>query len=283
MSEADPTRLPRRSFLRRTAKAIGATMAVGLAYCGYEAARFGVERRTIAVAGLPEGWRAKIALLTDIHHGVFTGLEYIAEAVRAANAFDPDVVVLGGDYSLRGGKYVAPCFAELSALCAKLGVLCIPGNHEYYDRIANYREATAGSDFTELTNRHTILRRGGDPLAWAGVDDYLIGSPDPRRALQGVASETPAILLAHNPDQALTCDDPRVRLQLSGHTHGGQIALPWYGPPILPAGFVSGYVQGLYDVGPTSKIYVSRGLGTITPPLRFNCPPELTLIELTSG
>jgi predicted MPP superfamily phosphohydrolase len=94
-----------------------------------------------------------------------------------------------------------------------------------------------------------------------------------------VKSDLPTILLSHNADAILNLDDHRVKLILSGHTHGGQVSVPFYGPPFLPANYQAPYVAGLYST-PTAQIYVSRGIGTIVPPLRFNAPPELTILEL---
>jgi predicted MPP superfamily phosphohydrolase len=124
------------------------------------------------------------------------------------------------------------------------------------------------------------LTRDQQSLYFAGLDDYMWGRPNQTRAYDGLPRDACVLMLAHNPDIIQTISDPRIRLTCCGHTHGGQINLPLYGPPIKPFGYKSDYIAGMYDTPTAAKVYVSRGLGTILPPLRFNSPPEVTLITL---
>ena len=277
---APPAKTTRRGWLKRTLLYGAAAAAAGVGYSALEAGWLTIKQQRVALPGLPAEWRGvRIAQLTDVHHGPFTGLEYIANAVTLANAQKPDLILLTGDYSHRHSKYILPCIRELGELRAPLGVYTIPGNHEYYKGIHLYHEALRFTDIRDLTNESVILRHRGAELALAGIDDHIMGWPNIAQALANVKSELPTLLLSHNADAILNLDDPRVKLILSGHTHGGQVSIPFYGAPFLPGDYQAPYVAGLYQT-PTAQIYVSRGIGTISPPLRFNAPPELTILEL---
>ncbi len=275
-----PAKTTRRGLLKRAFWYGTAAAAAGVGYSAIEAGWLTLKQVRVAIPGLPPEWRgARIAQLTDIHHGPFTGLDYIANAVKLTNEQQPDVVLLTGDFSHRHPKYVLPCFRKLAELQAPLGVFTIPGNHEYYEGIAHYYDGVDYAEFRDLTNRSTILRRNGAPLGLAGIDDYLVGQPNLDRAMSPLPVELPTLLLCHNADGILEQNDSRVKLILSGHTHGGQVNFPFYGPPYL-GGYRAPYIAGLYQTPRAAQIYVSRGIGTITPPLRFNAPPELTILEL---
>lgn len=275
-----PEKTTRRSWLKRTFFYGTAAIATGVGYSALEAGWLKIKQQRVAIPDLPSEWRGlRIAQLTDLHHGPYTGLDYISNAIRLANEQKPDLILLTGDYSHRHAKYVLPCIRELGELRAPLGVYTIPGNHEYYKGINTYYEALKLTDIRDLTNQSVTLRRNGSELALAGIDDYMCGQPNLVQAMASVKPGIPALLLCHNADAILEQTDPRVQLILSGHTHGGQINIPFYGPPVLPGGYRAPYIAGLYQTA-TSQIYVSRGIGSIVPPLRFNAPPELTILEL---
>ncbi len=274
-----PSKTTRRGWLKRTLLYGSAAIAAGVSYSALEAGWLTIKQQRVAIPGLPAEWRGlRIAQLTDLHHGPYTGLDYISNSIRLANEQKPDLILLTGDYSHRHAKYVLPCIRELGKLQAPLGVYTIPGNHEYYKGINTYHEALKLTDIRDLTNQSVTLRRNGSELALAGVDDHMMGQPNIAQAMSRVKPYQTTVLLSHNADAILNLDDPRVKLILSGHTHGGQISVPFYGPPFLPANYQAPYVAGLYST-PTAQIYVSRGIGTIVPPLRFNAPPELTILE----
>ncbi len=281
--------ISRRKFLRRSLQAgFGVAGAAGLAagYGFYEAAHIRVSRHTVAVPNLPPAFAGKtVAVLADLHHGPFVGINFIREAVRLANSLSPDLIALVGDYAHKGvdaHTQLPPCLEALSALSAPLGVFAVPGNHDMPRGGAVYRELVAATPLTDLTNRNRPVALGGDRLWLAGVDDLWWGKPDVDRALDGVPPGAAVVLLSHNPDFAEDRPDGRVGLVLSGHTHGGQVYLRGLGSTWLPSKYGDKYRHGLV-CGPASAVFVSRGLGEAGVPLRINVPPEVCLLTLAPG
>jgi predicted MPP superfamily phosphohydrolase len=273
----------RRAFLKAaTAVALPAPAAVG-AYGLFEAGWIKVERHTLPLPRLPRGFDGTtVAFLTDIHHGPYVSLDYVTSIVRTALALQPDLVVLGGDYSSKEGKYTRPCFDVLGGLRAPLGVYGVLGNHDYWHGLAETRAGFRSAGITELTNAGVWLERRGERFRVAGVDDLWCGQPDVCAALGYATRSDACLLVSHNPDFAETLRDARVGLVLSGHTHGGQVVVPGYGAPLVPSRYGQKYLKGFVEA-PATKVYVSRGLGTVTPPMRYNSRPELTLITLRSA
>ncbi len=278
--------ISRRTFIRRTAAGIAAGTGLGVGYGFWEAAHVRVARHTICVPDLPAAFAGKtVAVLADLHHGPFVGLDFIREAVRLTNELAPDLVALVGDYAHKGDQahlQLPPCLEALSALSAPLGVFAVPGNHDMQRGGAVYRERIAATPLTDLTNGFRRVSQGGEHLFVAGVDDLWWGKPNLDRALDGVPKGAAVILLSHNPDFAEDRPDGRVGLVLSGHTHGGQVYLRGVGSGWLPSKYGSKYRHGLVR-GPASAVFVSRGLGEAGVPLRANAPPEVCLLTLTPG
>jgi len=274
----------RRSFLKAAlVTAIPAAPVVAASYGLYEAGLVKVERPKIAVPRLPVAFDGlRVAFLTDIHHGPYVRQEYIAALVRTTQALTPDLVVFGGDFSSEDAKYIRPCFEALKGVNAPLGVYGVRGNHEYQqgldESVGGFR--TAGIE--ELTNRGVWLQRGGSRLRLGGVDDLWFGKPDISAALGDASDSDACLVLSHNPDFAETLTDRRVGLILSGHTLGGQVCIPGIGAPIIPSRYGQKYLKGLVEA-PTTQVYISRGLGTESRPMRFNSRPELTLVTLLSA
>ncbi len=273
----------RRSFLKSIlAAGIPVSPVMIASYGLYEAGSVRIERPTILLPNLPDEFRnLRIAFLTDIDHGPFVGLDYIASIVRTTLALGPDLILLGGDYISRDSKFVSPCFDVLSGLKAPLGVFGVLGNHEYSYGLEETKAAFANAKIGELTNRGVWLERGSSRLRLGGVDDLWFGSPNASPILEGVSTQDACLVVSHNPDFAERVRDSRVGLVLSGHTHGGQVYVPGYGAPIVPSRYGQRYLHG-HVKAPNTQVYISRGLGTVNPPMRYNCPPELTLLTLTS-
>jgi len=271
----------RRSFLRNALGLGAAAVAVPTVAVSYgfaEATRLHIDRQTLAVPRLPAAFRGKtVAFVTDIHVGRPQGRRGVGRPHD--DGARPDVIVLGGDYSHRDGKFIAPCFELLAALTAPLGVYGVLGNHDYAHGLAETRAGMRRAGVTELTNRGVPLEVGGERLHLAGVDDLWHGRPDAEAALRGVAAPDACVLVSHNPDFAETLRDRRVGLVLSGHTHGGQVVVPGYGAPLVPSRYGRKYAHGLVEA-PATKVYVSAGTGLSVLPVRVGCRPEITRITL---
>jgi len=272
----------RRELLKRAACAVTGSAIAGAAYPVLEAKWCGVSRRAIALPHLPRAFEGKtLALLTDVHHGPFTPREYVRHVVDLTNALRPDFVALAGDYVSNGGRYIAPVFEELGRLRAAIGRYAVIGNHDAWDGLSETYDAMHEAGFVDLTNAGTWIEHRGCRLRLAGVGDLWTQDQDLGAALGDAEEGDATIVLSHNPDFVEAIDDRRVGLVLSGHTHGGQVFVPGYGSPILPSKFGQKYAQGLVQ-GPTARVYVSRGIGTVGPPVRLFCRPEVVLITLTA-
>lgn len=266
---------------------VPALAAVALAVGAYawqvETRWLRITRLTLRVPGLPpafEGYR--IAHLSDLHLGVrlnHSRLPLIAAAVQRER---PDLIALTGDFATGGRDGLAEGEALLAALRAPDGTWAVLGNHDHY--VGSHRVAAMlrAAGIGLLHNAAHTLRRGNDALALAGIDDLVEGAPDLDAALDGAAPSQPTILLSHAPDVASrAAADPRVVLQLSGHSHGGQVCLPGGRPIILPRGSRA-YPVGLYTIGDL-QLFVTTGTGTGWVVLRLNCRPEFAVITLAAA
>jgi predicted MPP superfamily phosphohydrolase len=282
--------MDRRKLLKRTALAALGSLVAGGVYPFLEAKWCRVVRQTIALPNLPPPFRGiKVALLADVHHGPFVPLAYIRHVVAMSNALKPDVVALAGDYVHRHHSYIAPGIEELGKLEAVLGRFAVRGNHDnrsYRDDdvgLHNYRPlsraALAEANLPDLNNTGVWLERGGARLRICGVGDLWTDYQNLDAALGDAGADDAVLLLSHNPDFVETIRDPRVGLVLSGHTHGGQVVVPGRGAPVVPSRYGQKYLSGLVQ-GPCCRVFVTRGVGTVTPPVRFLCRPEVVLITL---
>jgi uncharacterized protein len=273
--------LTRREFL----KGAGAAVLVGAvgvpAYGGVvEAWDYEVTETAVSIKDLPERFEGfRIAQVSDVHHGRLVSIEEVRRVVGLANAARADMVALTGDYTTSLRRYVEPCAEALAELKAPEGVWAVLGNHDHNTDGTLTRQALARRGIEVLTNANTTLRRGADVLQLAGVDDWGWGRADYVRALSGVDVSRPSVLLAHEP-RAL--DEPETRgvsLILSGHTHGGQVALPFVGAPATYFFKHLNYLRGMYEKEGT-RLYVSRGTGMIGVPVRVGARPEVAVLRL---
>ncbi|MCM6776141.1 metallophosphoesterase [Nocardia sp. CDC159] len=237
---------------------------------------------TVPIAGLGAGFDgARLVVLTDTHYGPLNRLRWSQRVVEAVNALSADIVCHTGDLAdgpvARRRGQVDP----LGKVAAPLGRFYITGNHEYYGDAPGWIEHMAGLGWQPLHNEHRMLERGGDRLVLAGIDDptgvTVPGhGPDLAAALAGADSRLPVVLLAHQPKQIADAVSAGVALQISGHTHGGQI---W--PFHYLVRLDQPVVAGLSQHGPT-QLYTSRGTGFWGPPLRVFAPSEITVLTLRS-
>ncbi|MEQ8762497.1 MAG: metallophosphoesterase [Planctomycetota bacterium] len=221
--------------------------------------------------------RIAIAHLSDIHLGPIVGRRSIAHLLDQVAARRPDVVCLTGDYVNHRPEEIERYEGLLDRVKPRLGTFAVLGNHDHYagkgERIARFLESQG---VQVLTNRNVTLETPAGPLQIAGLDDLHYGSPNFDDALEGTDASHPRILLSHHPDAFPEAKRRGVDLVLSGHTHGGQICLPWIGPILKHSrhGYHGGYFQ---EDG--SHLFVSRGLGAVVLPIRFRCAAHVGWIE----
>ena len=221
----------------------------------------------------------RIAQLTDLHHSLFTPLEEIQRAVHLTNHLRPDVVALTGDYVTLSPAYIWPVARALGKLRARFGVFAILGNHDFRVDAEEITRALRAQRIHVLRNAHHALRSHSGNLWVAGVDDLWWEAADIRAALRSIPARDPKILLCHNPLGIHMAAAHGIDLMLSGHTHGGQVRLPMFGSVYGRSKLGERFVEGWNRLDGT-QIYVSRGIGKVLVPLRFGCPPEITLLRL---
>ena len=273
-----PSRMTRRKFL---ITAGGALAAGGLG--GYSFRESGaLEPRfvTVPIVGLPPGFDGfRIAFLSDLHRSWFITGGYISSAVSLANSFQPDIALLGGDYINSDPAYIAPIMEELGGLKAPLGIFAVQGNRDIRVNRLQTTNEFARRGIQELTNRNCRISRNGDGLWLCGIDDSTIGHPDVGASLDGMPPDAVAVAITHNPDLTESLEDTRIRLVCCGHTHGGQINLPVLGRPLIFSRHGQKYALGLVQA-PHTKVFTTTGVGSVFPPFRFRCPPEVALLTL---
>lgn len=245
-----------------------------------EARTISVTRKVMELPQLPASFDGlQIAFLTDFHCSALTPPAFLERVVTATNNLKPDVILLGGDYITEGTAYLGSVEKVLAQLKASLGVYSVLGNHDYETDPNIVRSALKRAGIVDVTNSARQLTRGDSRIRIAGVGDLWEDEQDLEGALSGADTDDCVILLSHNPDYAMQINDPRVRIVLSGHTHGGQIHLPRVGALITNSKHGRRLVSGLVSFD-TFQLYISRGVGTVMVPFRHHCPPEITLLTL---
>lgn len=252
---------------------------VGPAHIKVESINLKLRRLTQAFHGL------RMVQLSDIHMGGWMNAERFRLIGDLVSNHEPDLLLLTGDFLVGSNfnknseEHLQDLVSILSPLSKKIPTFAVLGNHDYWTNANAVREMLKSSGIMELTNSVFTLTRGNELLHLCGVDDVWEGKARLHKVIQQFKVESAAILLAHEPDFA---DQSSVSgcfdLQLSGHSHGGQVVLPFIGAPILPY-LGRKYPSGLYKVREMYQ-YTNRGVGTGRLPIRMNCPPELTLFTL---
>ncbi len=278
--------ISRRAFLRLTAAT--AVAAIGADATLLEPNRPRIVRKDLSLRRWParlDGFT--IVLLSDFHYDPYFSIHPLHASIGMVNDLRPDLIVLTGDFvtaPLFGGNdekaasAAEPCARLLRQMYSKHGSWAVMGNHDYATDPERVTNALQAEGIRCLANQSVAIERDGARFWLAGVNDVLNQAADLPETLSHVPSDEPTVLLAHEPDYADVVARHPVDLQLSGHSHGGQIRLPWLGPLYLPA-LARKYVWGLYRVG-NLTLYTNPGLGTIVLPVRWNCPPEITLLTL---
>lgn len=282
----DAPKLTRRSFLKKAALTALGTLALpptALAYARYAEPRWlEVVRIMLDAPRLPQALDGlTLVHFSDTHLGFHYEAEDLERLAETINGLQPDLICFTGDlvdYSLgtQGPAYAA----ALSHMKARLGKFAVLGNHDYFNGSANVAGTLEAGGFRTLRNASSRVKSQSAAFWVAGVEDMWHGKPDIKKALGGVTKDAFVLLLAHSPDFADTAVQHPVDLQLSGHSHGGQVRIPFYGHVVTPK-FGKKYVIGEYRLGDGPfRLYVNRGIGVSQHPIRFLCRPELTLITL---
>jgi hypothetical protein len=250
----------------------------------FNSSEINISNLSIPLSRLPvefDGYR--IAHLSDFHLGTYLGEQDIIEIVDIVNQLEPDLIAITGDFVNSNPERYAPILIQaLSKLRAADYAVAVLGNHDHYTDSKLIREVLQKSNIIELRNRIHPIQRNMAYLYLAGIDDYLTRNDDLQSVIDQIPDEkSSVILLAHEPDFAdITAKSGKFDMQISGHTHGGQICLPILGNLYLPR-LGRKYPAGKYHVD-DMVLYTNRGLGTSWLKLRYNCPPEISVFTLSS-
>jgi predicted MPP superfamily phosphohydrolase len=259
----------------------------GLVVCGYGIL---VRRRWVRVVereafipGLAPGLDGmRIAHLSDLHIGGLTPRSWGLAWSRAANERNPDLAVVTGDLVTSGSEFHEDVADVIGELRAKMGVVVSMGNHDYFGDGESLASGIRKRGVTVLRNEGVVLERDGATLWLSAIDDTWTRRDDMAAAMKGRPDGATTILLAHDPGTFDAAADAGAELVLSGHTHGGQIALPFAARAVSLAMFTYPYRLGFYQRG-RSVLYVHPGLGTTGPPMRLGVAPEVTILVLKRG
>lgn len=243
---------------------------------------FEVTNLNVVLANLPaefEGYR--ILQISDIHLGNWMNPERLEGVVALANKQTPDSICMTGDFI----THVMPGIEEqltdgLRQLSAPDGIYTVFGNHDYWSDPDLVTRVLEACQIRLLRNEVARVHRFGATIAIAGLDDVYNNRDDLPRLTEQLQPDETTILLVHVPDYAdIAAASGYFDLQLSGHSHGGQIDMPGLGTPYLPP-LGRKYIRGMYQLNGMQH-YTNRGVGTATLPVRWNCPPEITIFELS--
>ncbi len=267
-----------------------------------------VEKLTVKIADLPASLHGtKLVQLSDLHYdGLRLSEEMLERAIAVSNEAEPDLVVLTGDYVTDDPSPIRQLVLRLKHLQSRAGIFAVLGNHDIYYSYSKAEVTAALNSIGATVLWNEIAYPLGKELPLVGLADYWSREFNPQIVMNQLDVSTPRIVLSHNPDSAELLQQWRVDLQLSGHTHGGQIVIPGIGPvvvhykkfvrklpkklrrwiPFLRADCSKvvrhwEWAQGFHQVA-KNQLYVNRGLGTYSPGRLF-CSPEVTVITLQSG
>jgi predicted MPP superfamily phosphohydrolase len=238
------------------------------------------ERVTVPVAGLPAGWRgARIVQLSDLHAGRHITRERLQGIAKRAARLKPDILVVTGDIVHNSAAFARQAAEAIASIPTRFGTFACLGNHDFWAGPDAVERELEKAGVRVLRNRGVALSRGGDKLWLCGVDDPWNGRCDIPAALRERPAGAATVLLSHQPNTWPRAQSLNVQLQLSGHTHGGQVAMLWLHRSLSLARFITPFVAGLYRVG-SSYLYVNRGAGSVMPVFRLGARPEVTELTL---
>ncbi|UFU00869.1 metallophosphoesterase [Radiobacillus kanasensis] len=279
----------RRTFLKRFLSSTLALLGLGGGTYYYaheiEPKMLKIHSEKLMSPKIPNSYNGfKIIQFSDTHVGFHFSLEQLNQLVQQINKLEPDLVVFTGDLVDKPHTYEwnQTIINTLQGISSKQGKYWIYGNHDhggYGTEIV--KETMEAAGFITLQNNHTLItNEHGDQIALSGLDDMMLGKPNIEQTVQGIDESLYSVLLVHEPDFADISKDYPVDVQLSGHSHGGQIQIPLIGYLYTPA-YAEKYVEGKYTFEERPmELFVSRGIGTTRVPYRFLCKPEITVFTL---
>lgn len=277
--------LDRRKFLKLSAAA--GLVALAADSTLIEPNRPRLVRQDIALRRWPASLNGfTIGLISDFHYDAYFSVHPLKAAIGIVNDLHPDLIALTGDFistPMVGSPtsqvhYAEPCAQWLKQLHAPHGVWAVLGNHDAFSDPDRVTDALTSHGIPVFANQSIAIEKNGARFWLSGVDDVLEGAPDLAGTLKKIPSDEAVVLMAHEPDYADDVARYPVDLQLSGHSHGGQVRFPFVPPLFLPE-LSHKYFQGLYKVRELT-LYTNAGIGTVNLPIRFNCPPEVTLLTV---
>lgn len=284
-----PKKISRRGFLKKSFGALFGAAAAGAGGYYYaheiEPKLLETEHLTINHSSIPDNFSdIKIVQFSDTHLGFHYDISDLEILVDKINRLEPDIIFFTGDLMDEPNRYteseeIAPVLNKLNAT---IGKYAIYGNHDHGGYGTDiYKNIMELANFSLLKNEHRKIQLGEQSIYILGIDDAMLGKPDVHSAINGIPNDTYTILLSHAPDLAESAAEFGINLQLSGHSHGGQIQLPFFGALVKPP-YAINYYEGFYTVGSATPLtlYVNRGIGTTRLPFRFLCRPELTIFTL---
>jgi len=271
----------RRTFLK-SALSGGALVFAGSYPIFIERNIVQVNRYKIPIPNLPLPFHGfTLAHLTDIHLGFLVSPSFVEEIVRRTNSLNTDAIVCTGDYVHKGEtvKEIDKVWPILSKLSARYGVYSVLGNHDHWadsDRSLYWLERSGQN----IRHQCKPIYKGRERILIGGAGDFYEDELKIDQVFSGSDQNDCRILLAHNPDSVDTEFETPLSLVLSGHTHGGQVVIPFWGAPRLPVANKA-YCSGLIET-PQTQLFISRGIGWTILPVRFNCYPEIAVLELVN-
>ncbi len=281
--------------LKKRAKRLVVFILTGIIFMIYsslEARWIKITNVTIESQDIPKSFDGKrIVFVSDIHHGAALSIERVKKLVQRINDLHPDIIILGGDYISLEEKYIEPVFDELRNLKCNYGVYGVLGNHDWYVNGNLTKKMMARNKFNDCDNKSYWLKINRDSIKIGGVVDPDGGKPESESTVYDVHKKDFCILISHRPDYIKQLNNDLVDLTLSGHTHGGQITFFGLWAPILPTenGLWASlslseksqkYRYGLIHFKPNMQSYITSGIGTRFPNLRFFCRPEIAVLIL---
>ena len=284
-------RLSRRDFLKLVTRfALGAAaVEAGSLYAALvEPSWIEVTQVPLKLRRLPAAFSGfRLVQISDLHFGSWLTLELLQPTLELLIAQNPDAIAITGDF-VEGDAGGVPAGRELDrvrdvfrSLAQRFPTFAIMGNHDHWVDVAMVRRFLAETRISELRNDVFAFEKNGKRFYLCGVDDIWEKKYDLQAATSKLSMQDCAVLMAHEPDFAdQAAATGQFDLQISGHSHGGQVVIPFFAPPLLPY-LGQKYHTGLYRVGEMFQ-YTNRGLGMIKPAVRFNCRPEITVFTLES-